>query len=294
MFPPDMALLAAERALAAAATPASELTLLVFTSVHRHGHRPYWSVTSWLQDRLGCRQATPMAVSQGCNGQMLMLQVAASLLRGQGGGTALVVAADRFSASGFERFTADYDILFGDGGAAAVLTLEGDGHRTRQRPCWHVLGAHTVSAPELEALHRDASPCAATPETTADDHDIRAVKRRFVTEHGKDIISKRTRQAVGEIREVLLPSGYDLRLRHIAYPHLGRRLLEENYFPELPPTADRPLRTFGSEVGHLGSGDQIAGLDHIARTGGTVPGDRVLLLGAGAGFTWTGMLLERI
>jgi 3-oxoacyl-[acyl-carrier-protein] synthase III len=288
LYPADMALIAAQRALSAAGTKPEDLQLLLVTAIHRHGHKRLWSPASWLQSQLGCPQALPLTVNQGCNAQMLALNVASRFLAGSSGGSALVVAADQFASSGFDRFTADYGIVYGDAAAAAVLT---SGPSGPSGPGWRVLSTRTVSDPGLEGLHRADAPLPEHPELLDAEHDVRSAKRRFLSENGADRLKRATRAAVNEIRRALLPDGDDPRLRRVVYPNLGLRLLEENYFPEFPGGEAKSLWDFGRTVGHLGSGDQIAGLDHLADEEFAV-GDRVLLLGAGAGFTWTGMLLE--
>jgi 3-oxoacyl-[acyl-carrier-protein] synthase-3 len=286
LYPADMALAAAERALAAAGVKPADLRMLIVTGIHRHGHKRLWSPASWLQAELGCPGAIPLTVNQGCNAQMLGLEVAARFLAGSGGGPALVVATDRFADSGFDRFTADYGIVYGDGAAAAVLTTD------PRAAGWRIVDSHTVSDPSLEGLHRADAPAPERADLLQAEHDIRSAKRRFLGEHGMNRLREATQAAVGEISAALLPSGLDLRLRRVVYPNLGLKLLQENYFPEFPGGADSSLWGFGRTVGHLGSGDQIAGLDHLADKE-FASGDRVLLLGAGAGFTWTGMLVER-
>ncbi|WP_405577976.1 ketoacyl-ACP synthase III family protein [Streptomyces sp. NBC_01190] len=287
LYPADMALIAAQRALAAAGVKPADLRLLFVSGIHRHGHKRLWSPASWLQSQLGCPQALPLTVNQGCNAQMLGLDIAARFLGGAGGGHALVVATDRFADSGFDRFTADYGIVYGDGAAAAVLTTDPGAAG------WRVLATHTVSDPGLEGLHRADRPAPERPELLDAEHDVRSAKRRFLGEHGMDRLREATRAAVGEISRTLLPAGTGPAPRRVIYPNLGLKLLEENYFPEFPGGADASLWDFGRTVGHLGSGDQIAGLDHLA-DGGFAPSDRLLLLGAGSGFSWTGMLLARV
>ncbi|WP_330301415.1 ketoacyl-ACP synthase III family protein [Streptomyces sp. NBC_00503] len=297
LYPGDMALVAAERALAAAGVKAQDVDLIAVTSIHRHGHQRLWSPASWLQSRLGATRALPFTVNQGCNAQLLVLDLVTGLLGAQGRRTALVVATDRFAESGFDRFTADYGIVYGDGAAAMVLTAidpaDPAAGSATEAPAWRVLATHSVSDPALEGLHRLDAPAPETSELIAAEHDVRAAKKRYLAAHGGDSLRDATRSAVREIRRALLPDGDDFKLRRVVYPNLGLPLLEENYFPEFPGGSAISLWEFGATVGHLGSGDQIAGLDHLERTETFATGDRVLLLGAGAGFTWTGVLLER-
>lgn len=288
LYPGDMGLIAARRALDQARVDAGDVRMVVFTSIHRHGHRRMWSPASWLQERLGCVNSLPFNVHQGCNAQLLLLDVAADVLKGRAGGNeaVLVVAADRFSDSSFDRFTGDYGIVYGDGASAAVIgASNGRG--------WRIRAVHSVSEPSLEGLHRDDRPAAETHEGLAIEHDMRASKRAFLSRHGGEALGELTRAAVASIRDALLPEGETDGIRAVVYPNLGRPLLESSYFPELPGGADRSLWSFGATVGHLGTADQIAGLDAWTHRADPEPGERVLLIGAGAGFTWTGMLLER-
>jgi 3-oxoacyl-[acyl-carrier-protein] synthase-3 len=45
-------------------------------------------------------------------------------------------------------------------------------------------------------------------------------------------------------------------------------------------------------VGHLGAGDQFAGLAHLVDTGLLHLGQTCVLVGIGAGFSWTVAVLE--
>lgn len=51
-------------------------------------------------------------------------------------------------------------------------------------------------------------------------------------------------------------------------------------------------RQFGRYVGHLGGGDQIAGLDYLVQHDELEPGDRVTLFAVGTGFTFSAAVLE--
>lgn len=50
--------------------------------------------------------------------------------------------------------------------------------------------------------------------------------------------------------------------------------------------------SWGRTVGHLGAGDQIAGLGHLVEDAAVNAGDHCMLLGVGAGFTWTCALVR--
>ena len=72
----------------------------------------------------------------------------------------------------------------------------------------------------------------------------------------------------------------------------GRRRLESSFIRPLGLDLDRTTWSWSRSVGHLGAGDQFAGLDHLVATGALAAGQRVLLLGVGAGFSWSAVVLE--
>jgi 3-oxoacyl-[acyl-carrier-protein] synthase-3 len=78
----------------------------------------------------------------------------------------------------------------------------------------------------------------------------------------------------------------------IIFPHLSKELLENNYYPIFHNGESKSFNEYGKITGHLGSGDQFASFHELLISGHVVAGDIVLLLGAGAGFSWTGMLVR--
>ena len=75
-------------------------------------------------------------------------------------------------------------------------------------------------------------------------------------------------------------------------PHLGRPRMELQMFDPLDIPVARTTWDWGSGVGHLGAGDQYAGLAHLRDAGLLSPGSHCVLLGVGAGFAWSAAVLE--
>ena len=50
--------------------------------------------------------------------------------------------------------------------------------------------------------------------------------------------------------------------------------------------------SWGRRTGHVGGADQLTGLAELVETGAAGPGDRVMLVGIGAGFSWTCAVVE--
>ncbi|MGW9432958.1 3-oxoacyl-[acyl-carrier-protein] synthase III C-terminal domain-containing protein, partial [Streptomyces decoyicus] len=87
----------------------------------------------------------------------------------------------------------------------------------------------------------------------------------------------------------------DVRLGDVArfvVPHFGRIVLQREVLAALDIDLDLTTWSWGRTVGHLGAGDQFAGLDHLVTSGRAVPGDRVVLIGVGAGYSWGAAVVE--
>ena len=76
------------------------------------------------------------------------------------------------------------------------------------------------------------------------------------------------------------------------FSHIGRALLEREYYRELKTQESATTWRFGRRTGHMGAGDQIVGLSLLMDHGALNPGDRCLLIGVGAGFTWSVAVIE--
>src|SRR5690606_16691271 len=115
LAPPEMAVEASRRTLAEAGVPAGDLGLVLHAWIHYQGH-DLWSPARVIADRLGAGSATPVGVQQVCNGGAAAVELAAARLFLEPGlGPALITTADAFLDPGFDRWTGDYGIGYGDG-----------------------------------------------------------------------------------------------------------------------------------------------------------------------------------
>lgn len=251
------------------------LRWVVHASIHDQGMGVFWNPATAIQAALGLSGAMPLALRQGCDGLLLALELTARQLLANPGHRALLVGSDRFAGTGFCRVTSDYGIVYGDGAAAVVL---GQGPGLAQ-----VLAVHTVTDPELVALHHSPGP---------DLFDVRAAKRRFLGSQGPHRLRNATRTALMSLKQQMVGHLRPGALRHVLVPHLGRELLRDNYFSVFEGAEPLCPLELGLSLGHLGTTDQLVALHHLMQTGAAKPGEQALLIGAGAGFTWTAVLLD--
>ena len=84
------------------------------------------------------------------------------------------------------------------------------------------------------------------------------------------------------------PSAIDL----FVLPHFGRRRMETGFFRPLGVPPERTTWEWARGVGHLGAGDQFAGLAWLRDSGRLRAGQRCALIGVGGGFSWSCAVLE--
>ncbi|MEX2983600.1 ketoacyl-ACP synthase III family protein [Streptomyces sp. C36] len=247
-----------------------------------------WNAAAYVQRELGLEGCLSAELRGASNGSLLATELAAAHLTAQPSATtALITAGDLFPLPYFDRWRADR-ILFGDGAAAAVLSTEGGFAR--------IVASATHTDATLEGIHRADEPIGPFNPDAAYPIDLRTRSRRFQeTTMDKDEI--RTRMDAGlatAAKRVYEESGVPIdRIDHVVVPHLGRALIQSQVLDPIGKASlDGTTWEFSRETGHLGPADQLAGLNHLAESGALLPGRHVLLVGLGAGYSWTCTLLE--
>ncbi len=291
LAPPEMAVLAARRALVAAGRQPAEVGFLAHAWTYFQGQE-FFSAPHYIADRLGTSAATPLGVQQMCNGGAAALAVAADQLSlHQQHSVALVTTADRFCQPGFDRWSGDYGLWYGDGATAAVLSRQPD------RPgSLTLLAAATSAATEMQAAHLVPGGFSDAPGSQSLPVDIRAAKRAYLQQIGKErfgeIIAEHVRAVIRRAAaEAELPLTSD-RLRIVATPRLGAGGLGF-YAPVIGSMTPAAIFDDGARTGHLGAGDTLANLAALAADPRLEVGDGALVLSAGAGFTWTCLAVRR-
>ncbi|MEV6809024.1 ketoacyl-ACP synthase III family protein [Streptomyces sp. NPDC051132] len=293
---PEMAVLAARDALGSADADAGGLDALCHAWMYYQGH-DLWSPAHYIAHEIGARRAMPFGLQQVCNGGAAAVELMAAYLGTpdpSGAGRpkrGLVTTADRFIEPGFDRWSGDYGVAYGDG-ATAVLLRSPAGPEDPLR----LLAAATVAAPELESMHRGADPFGTAPHAYRERVDMRATKRAYLREHGDRNFAAVNERSIREVTGAALRDAGvrpdDPRLRYAVLPRFGAKLLTENWIPVLSSCVPAKIENFGQETGHLGSGDAVANIADVLHAELLAPGELALVYSAGAGFTWSCLLVE--
>lgn len=286
--PPEMAAAAARLALDRSGIAPSGVALLLHASAWFQGV-DYWPAASFVhREVLGDdgRRAPALDVQQMCAGALGALELAASYLAADASRTsALVTTADRFTGPGFDRWRGDVrGIVYGDGAAAAVLARSGFAR---------LLAVSTVVDTALEGMYRGDEPFASAPGRPV---DVRARRAAFAA-HARRLVgslAERTASGLAEaVGQALDEAGLKLAdVSRFAFPNVGLHVLRTRYAEPLGLDVERTTWDWGRRTGHVGAADQLTALTHLVETGRVGPGDRVLLVGIGAGFAWTCAAVE--
>ncbi|GAA3343096.1 3-oxoacyl-ACP synthase III [Amorphoplanes nipponensis] len=285
---PQLAVAAARQALRRAGPSIDGIDLLLHSALYYQGH-DMWAPASYVQRHTVGDPCLAIDVRQTSNGGMASLYLAARQLATlPTGRAALLTTGDRFCLPGIDRWRSDPGTVFADGGTAAVLTRGVGFARLR--------GLALVSGSELETMHRGDDPWHPGPLTARAPLDVRHTTRDFLRRVGSSFVAQRmaagqraaAKQALAEADATIADISW------FVLPNFGARRMEPGFFRPFGIDPARTTWPWGRSVGHLGAGDQFAGLAHLARTGRLRSGELIALMGVGGGFTWSCAVFEII
>lgn len=285
---PQLAALAARRALRQAGSRADDVDLVLHASIYFQGH-DLWTPASYVQRTVLGNSCPAIEVAQMSNGGLAAMELAAAYLRAdRAHHQALVTTGDRFCAPGVDRWRSDPGTVLADGGTAVVLSARDGFARLRS--------VASVSDPHLERMQRGDAPARDAPCSSGSPVDVEAHRRAFVSEIGLDTVLDRFDAGQrAAVEQALSDAGVELRdIDRFVLPNLGLPRLNEQFLGKYDVAIERTTWEWGRRVGHLGAGDQIAGLGHLADTGALRPGQLCLLVSVGAGFTWSCAVVEML
>jgi 3-oxoacyl-[acyl-carrier-protein] synthase III len=283
--PAEMAARAARTALHASGHDPGEIDLLLHADVYYQGH-DLWAPASYVQRAALGNRCPAVEIRQMSNGGMASIEIAAGYLAGTGGTAAVLTTGDWFGAPGFDRWGSDPGTVYADGGTALVLS--------RRSGVAAVRSLATVSDADLEGMHRGDDPFGAAPFSYRPRVDLEAHKQDFLTAHGLSHSVDRISAGQDEALKRALsdaacePDDIDW----FVLPHFGLRRLTAGYLRRWGISTEATTWPWARTVGHLGAGDQFAGVAHLLESGKARPGQLGLLAGVGAGFTWSFAVIE--
>lgn len=275
-YPSDLATRAALQALQVANLSPADLDLVICATSSPEHLLP--ATACLVQDRIGARKAGAFDLLAACSGFIYAVQMATQSIRSGALRNALVIGTENLS-----RFVNWNDrntcVLFGDGAGAFVL-------QASEQP-GGVLSAvlrSDGSGAGLLSVPAGASRYPASEET------IRS-GQHFIHMDGREVFRFATRVMTQVTREALDAAGLEVEDISLVIPHQANYRIIEAAARGLK----LPMEKFMVNVDRYGNTSTASipiAVFEAVQQGRLHPGDKIVLVGFGAGLTWGALTVE--
>jgi 3-oxoacyl-[acyl-carrier-protein] synthase-3 len=271
-----MALHAARDAVEVADVNPADIDLIIVATATAEYHFP--ATACLVQDGLGASKAAAFDLEAGCSGFVYALSTATGLIKSGMHDTVLVVGSETLT-----RFVDWNDratcILFGDGAGAVVL-------RASEEPggvVASVLGSDG-SGGDLLIVPGGGARNPAGPETVTSG-------MHYLKMNGREVYRFATRVVAQATRQVAERAGWTLDQVDLFIPHQANARIIESAAKTLKVPEDKVFVNL-ERYGNTSSASIPIALCEAIDGGRIKAGDRLLMVGFGAGLTWAACALE--
>lgn len=286
----ELAVAAARIALERAGTAAEDVRLVMHASIGHQG-LDHFAPASYVQHRTVRGRAGALEVKQASNGGLGGLEMAAAYLGADpAAGSVLLTTADTFEPPAYDRYHTDGGLLFSDGGTALVLR--------RGSGVARLLSTVVIGDTTHHGLYNDNAAWVAAPGSGGWPVDLTPRQEKHVSDLGGpeaflEIVQSLDDKQQETVRLAVAEAGLEVAdIDWWVFPNVGQTLVDWDTYKEMGVDEARTTTEWGRHIGHLGAGDQIAGLAHLFESRTVRSGDRVLINAAGQGFTFGSAVLE--
>ena len=266
----DLAVAAAERALARAGMSGGDLDLIVLATATPDNTFP--ATATRVQARLGMKRGAAFDVQAVCAGFIFALAAADNALRLGQARTALVIGAETFSRilDWQDRGTC---VLFGDGAGALVLNAAPAGGKRG------VLSTHLHSdGRQYDILYVDGGP-----SSTGLAGHLRM--------EGREVFRQAVEHLSAVVDEALAANGLGPSDIDWLVPHQANSRIIDGIAKKLALPRDKVVMTIDRHANTSAASIPLA-LDAAVADGRIVPGDLVLMEALGGGLSWGASLVR--
>jgi 3-oxoacyl-[acyl-carrier-protein] synthase-3 len=223
-------------------------------------------------------------LQQRCNAGLGSLCLAAGYIASGFTSAVLMTTGDNFAPPWVDRWNVQLNLIFADGGSALLLS----GRTGFARLVSATMGAEN----SLERWNRGDAPFATAPGLEVPLRLRERGAQHAVTPEAEGSWERYEAGLTSTTQRALDDAGVTVQdIARVVIPLIHRGTPLENYevlgFSEKQSTWDA-----GRRVGHIGAGDQFLGLEYLVQERAVGPGDLVLIVAAGAGFSFSAAVVE--
>ncbi len=278
----DLAKEASTRALTMAGVSASDLDLIIMTTMTPDTCCPAGG--NWLEAKLGAEKAVSFDVTAACCGFIFGLSVAAQFLKAGTYNTALVAAVEIMSRT-LDWTDRESCILWGDGSGAAILrafdSFPEDQHEVLST---HI---HTDGASgENLLLPGGGSKTTPISYESVDNklHTLRMIK-------ANESVRVAVRRFAEAAEEAAASNGIPVKEARWIIPHQANLRILQQMAKRLNVPIEKVYLTI-EKYGNISSATVPIALDEAVRSGSIAKGDHIILTAFGGGLTWGSSLIR--
>jgi len=271
-----MAVRAARAALRVANLAPSQLDLVIVATTMPD--YPFPATACLVQDALGAARAGAFDLSAACSGFIYALSMASGLIRSGSANHVLVIGSETLSRM-MDWTDRNTCVLFGDGAGAVVLSASTE----RCGVLAAELGSDG-SGGELLIVRAGGSRAPASHETISNgDH--------FLWMNGREVFRFATKMMPKATESVVRKAGWQLADLALVIPHQANIRIIESSIKRLGLPPDRFFVNL-ERYGNTSSASIPIALCEAVAQGRVHPGDKLVLVGFGAGLTWAAVAIE--
>lgn len=273
----DMGAKAAMRALEKAGVRPDQVDMIIVATITKDMVMP--NTACFVQNIIGAKNAFCFDIEAACSGFLYALETARQYIIGGAVNTALVIGSEKLST------ITDWDdrgtcVLFGDGAGAVVVQskLMGRG----------VIDTIMKSDGALaELLCVPAGGCK-TPTSLKTIEE----KLHFMKMSGNQVFKHAVRCMYDTGAELLKRNGLTINDIACVIPHQANMRIVQAIADKMGTTVEEKFFINLDKVGNISSASVPVALDDAIKCGRVKPGDLVMFVVFGGGFTWGATILE--
>lgn len=274
----DLATVAAERALEMAGMDAADLDAVIVGTIS--GDMQFPATAVFVQDRLGAANAVAYDLSAACSGFIFGVNTARALIASGQMERVLVIGAEILSkfVDWEDRATC---VLFGDGAGAVIM-----------EPCEAgegILSTLMKSDGSLADLLCIPGGGSRKPLTEV----MYRERDQYIKMRGDGVFKYAVRAMTDATRQAVDDAGVSLDDVALLIPHQANIRIIDAVVERLGYPRDQVVVNL-DRFGNTSSATIPIAYDEAVRGGRVAPGDLVVMVGFGGGFTWGSLLLRNV
>ena len=272
----DMAAVAAKRALEDAGVSVKDIDTLITATITPDMVFP--STACLVQERIGATNAFCFDVGAACSGFLYGLEMAKGMILNGTSKNVLLIGAEKLSAftDWEDRSTC---VLFGDGAGAAVIQASSNGRGIR-----HTVMGSDGGLGDLLKIPAGGSKTPASARTVDD-------RLHYMKMTGNEVFKHAVRCMSDAGQKVLVECGLTVDDVRWIIPHQANMRIIRAIGSRLGDVQEK-LYVNLDRVGNMSAASVPVALDEAVVAGKVKPGDTLLFVVFGAGFTWGAMVVE--